>query len=350
MPSSDFEGCNMKRIVRCAAWLAAGLVILAAAGLIVLRIAAAMRETDTADAAAPTNGNFVATAMGRMFVQTDGPATGHPVILVHGSGAWGGLWRETSAMLAAHGYRPIAIDLPPFGFSDRPASGDYRRSVQARRILALVDAMHLEQPAIVGHSFGGGPVLEAAMLAPARFGKVVLVDPALAIDAPLLPMPLYLRSQAMRSTLVSAMITNPLLTRRMLQMLIHRKGRALPNYITVLQRPLKREGTTRAIAAWLPFLVQTDPLALSTHSANYHNIKLPLSVIWGDSDTVTPLDQLHQLHELMPSAGVALLPDVGHIPQIEAPELFQTALLSALSRPCARAHTARTLPRPSGTG
>ena len=296
------------------------------------RISASVRETKSADAAAPTSGSFIATPMGRVFVSTAGPASGRPVVLVHGSGAWGGLWGETSTMLASRGYRAIALDLPPFGFSDRPSSHDYRRSTQARRILALVDAMHLDRPVIVGHSFGGGPVLEAAMLAPARFGRVVLVDPALGIDAPVAPLPIYLKSQAVRSTLVSAAITNPLLTKRMLQTLIHRKDRAVPNYVAVLQRPLDREGTTDAIAAWLPFLVQTDTLALSARSANYRRIALPLSIIWGDRGTVTPLEQLAELHALVPAAPIALLHDIGHIPQIEDPAAFQAALRAALER------------------
>ena len=322
----------MRRIIHNFGRTIAIVVIVVVVGLSVFRMSAALRETRTADAAAPPSGNFVSTAMGRVFVSTTGPASGRPVILIHGSGAWGGLWDETSAMLAARGYRAIALDLPPFGFSDRPASQDYRRSTQARRILALADAMHLDRPIIVGHSFGGGPALEATMIAPKRFEQIVLVDPALGIDAPIAPLPFYLKSQSVRSVLVSAAITNPLLTKRMLQLLIHRKDRAVPNYVAVLQRPLHREGTTYSIAAWLPFLIQTDASALSARSVNYRRIVLPLSIIWGDRDTVTPLDQLTKLHALVPDAEIALLHDVGHIPQIEDPAAFQSALLEALKR------------------
>ena len=186
----------MNVIIRNVGRLVAIVLIVAVLVLSTFRISASVRETQTADAAAPPSGSFVSTPMGRVFISTAGPASGRPVVLVHGSGAWGGLWGETSAMLAARGYRAIALDLPPFGFSDRPVSRDYRRSTQARRILALVDAMQLERPIIVGHSFGGGPALEAAMLAPKRFGRVVLVDPALGIDSPVTPLPLYLRKRS----------------------------------------------------------------------------------------------------------------------------------------------------------
>ncbi len=322
---------NMKAIIRGTGKLTAIVLSVILVVLVGLRIAATLRETQTADAAAPRSGLFVTTSMGRFFVSTAGPVDGKPVILIHGSGAWGGLWEETSAALGARGYRTIALDLPPFGFSDRPSSGDYRRSTQARRILALADAMQLDRPMIVGHSFGGGPALEAAMQAPRRFNKVVLVDPALGIDAPITPLPLYLRSQTVRSTLVAAAITNPMLTQRMLEMLIYRKDRAR-SYVAVLQRPLGRAGTTEAIATWLPYLVNTDATSLSAHSSNYRRNTLSLSLIWGDRDTVTPVDQLARLHALVPAAPIRLLHDVGHIPQIEKPSAFQEALLAALTQ------------------
>ena len=72
------------------------------------------------------------TRSGGVFVQEKGPADGIPVVLFHGTAAWSELWRRTSDALAAAGFRVIALDLPPFGFSDRP--GSYTRQDQAARI------------------------------------------------------------------------------------------------------------------------------------------------------------------------------------------------------------------------
>ena len=54
------------------------------------------------------------------------------MVLFHGTAAWSELWRQTSDALAAAGFHVIALDLPPFGFSDRP--GNYTRQDQAARI------------------------------------------------------------------------------------------------------------------------------------------------------------------------------------------------------------------------
>lgn len=167
----------------------AGLIIIVFLGF---RVAAIYRETETAEALAPANGRFVATTEDRIFVTETGSVSGKPALLIHGSGAWGGLWSETATVLAQKGYRSIALDLPPFGFSDRPASKDYSRTAQARRILALVAAMKLDRPVIVGHSFGGGPALEAVMRSPQTFSRIILVDPALGIDEPVTDLPFVL--------------------------------------------------------------------------------------------------------------------------------------------------------------
>lgn len=307
----------------------AGLIITIFLGF---RIAAMFRETETAEASAPANGRFVATTQGRIFVTETGSSSDRPVLLIHGSGAWGGLWSETAMALAQKGYRSIALDLPPFGFSDRPASEDYSRTAQARRILALVTAMKLDRPIIVGHSFGGGPALEAVMRSPQTFSRVVLVDPALGIDVPVTDLPFVLRTQAAREVAISSAVTNPLLTRKMLASLIYRKDRAGPPYVDILQRPLHRSGSTAAIAAWLPALLQTDPNAVSAHSANYRRLTVSMSIIWGSKDSVTPLNQMRQLKSLVPASSVTILPDTGHIPQVEDPIAFQRALTEAIKK------------------
>lgn len=77
--------------------------------------------------------------------------------------------------------------------------------------------------------------------------------------------------------------------------------------------------------------VFTKLSALSTRPENWRALSLPTFLIWGDKDTVTPLSQGETLAEIIPNATLTMLPDVGHIPQIEASALFQSNLLSALN-------------------
>src|SRR5687767_5170572 len=146
----------------------------------VFRVATAVRERQTAEGAAPYTGRHVPAGDLKVFVQEAGPATGSPVLLVHGTGAWGEIWRETMTALAVNGFRAIAIDVPPFGFSGKPPGASaYSPDKQAGRIAAALDALGVANVVLVGHSVGGRPAVETALRIPDRVSRLVLVDPAL---------------------------------------------------------------------------------------------------------------------------------------------------------------------------
>ena len=85
------------------------------------------------------------------------------------------VWRHG---VAERGWRVVAIDLPPFGWSEHDPKARYDRGSQAERLAAVVTA--LGKPAIVvGHSFGAGPATELALRHPKRLRGLVLVDAAL---------------------------------------------------------------------------------------------------------------------------------------------------------------------------
>ncbi|MGH6814248.1 MAG: alpha/beta fold hydrolase, partial [Hyphomicrobiaceae bacterium] len=181
------------------------------------RIAAAVREVDTAEALAPRQGRFVETPGGRVFLQDNGPRDGIPVVLIHGTAAWSEFWRGTIDHLTAQGYRTIAIDLPPFGFSDRSPQGAYARADQAQRIVAVLDALKIERALFVGHSFGAGATVETVMRHQDRVRGLVLVAAALGLPEanapPAQPSGLlmtFLDLPVLPEMLVSATATNPL--------------------------------------------------------------------------------------------------------------------------------------------
>ncbi|QDH35116.1 alpha/beta hydrolase [Porphyrobacter sp. YT40] len=303
-------------------------LLLALAGF---RAAAEFRETRAPDEIAPAGGRFIELSDARVFVQERGPIGGVPVVLVHGTGAWSGLWQETATALDKKGYRTIAIDLPPFGFSELVGSADYSRAAQARRIFELITLLGGPQPILVGHSYGGGPAAEVALRHHDSLRKLVLVDAALNVGGnPGKPLPVLLRSQASREVLVSATASNPLMTKTLLSTFISRKDRALPEYVEILSRPITKRGYTPSVAAWLPSLLSVDQDALSVRKGSWQALNLPVEIIWGDQDTVTPVTQAENLANIVPQARMTVLPRVGHIPQVEAPEQFQAALIGAL--------------------
>lgn len=308
------------------------LLVLLVLAIIGFRLAAMFRETDDAVDILPDEGSLIATDMGQIFVQMLGPEDGHPVLLAHGTAAWSGLWRPTMQALADQGYRAIGFDMPPFGFSERDGFGDYSRQTQARRTLALQRALDT-RPILVAHSFGAAPAVEAAMMEPDAFSGLVIVNGALGLGTHEEQggMPIVLRNGRVREWIVSFTGTNPYLTRRLLAGLLYVKSAASQQVVDVLQRPMTIKGSTQAFSQWLPSLLVPPKDAKSTRPENYAGLTMPVAIIWGDKDTVTPLPQAKVLSGLMPDAMLNVLTDVGHIPQIEAPEPFQAALMTALN-------------------
>lgn len=301
------------------------LIVLAIAGF---RLTAAMRETGMRRELAPPTGHLVPTNSGGVFVQEKGPAEGIPVVLFHGTAAWSELWRRTTDALAAAGFHVIALDLPPFGFSDRP--GGYTRQEQAARVNDVLGQLRAAPAIIVGHSFGAGAATELVMRHPERARALVLVDAALGLTGPPSDPPSVLQLRWLRETLVSLTITNPLATKLLLQSLIEKKERALPEYIEILQRPTRLRNSTSDIADWLYYFVGGDRSAASADRNGYARLKLPVAILWGDKDTVTPVTQARDLQTLLSQATLTWLPGLGHIPQIEDPDVFNDALLKAL--------------------
>jgi len=302
--------------------------------LATFRVAAVLREGETNAAAAPKTGRFVRAADVDLFVQEEGPADGPPVLFIHGTGAWSEIWRGTMHALAAQGYRAIAVDMPPFGYTSRPASPNYGDDAQARRILGALDALQLEQVTLVGHSFGARSTMQAVFLAPARVRALVLVDAALGLSAaptaPGRPVRALLATSPVRNALVATTLTNPMFTARLLSGLVAEKSAVTPERVRMLQRPFVVENTTVRFGEWLrPFVTSTEG-SLATRRDLYGTLRMPALVLWGARDSLTPLAQGRDLVGLIPGARWAELPRAGHIPAIEDPAGFDDALLRFL--------------------
>ncbi|MDA8586419.1 alpha/beta fold hydrolase [Rhodobacteraceae bacterium] len=318
----------LRSLFRTVFWIIA-LLALVISGY---RIAAELREQLTADELRPETGRFVDTVHGRIHALEAGPADGLPVLLIHGSVGWAGLWADTMEDLAARGYRAIAIDLPPMGLSDRDNFTDYSRQAQGLRILAFVEAADIK-PIIVAHSFGAGAAVEALMAQPRAFEGAVIVAGALALgeDGEGREMPWLLGGEVEREIVVANTVTNPHLTRPLLSRFVHRSAAITDAHIAAIQYPFGRIGSTDTIAAWLPTLLVPPRGAASSQAERYAGINLPVALIWGEEDTVTPPSQAQALQAALGDAPIYWLDDVGHIPQIEAPVAFHDVLGKALS-------------------
>jgi pimeloyl-ACP methyl ester carboxylesterase len=120
------------------------------------------------------SGSFV--QVGKLRIRyLERPGVGAPVLLIHGLPGTAEDFNKVTPLLAGH--RTIAIDRPGFGYS----SGNYvpfERQLQT--IEALLEKLHVTDPIVVGHSYGGTIALALAERHRTALGGLVLVDAAAA--------------------------------------------------------------------------------------------------------------------------------------------------------------------------
>lgn len=346
----DGRGSGLRRRLRpatLAGWLAGvvALLLLASVGVLVaFDRAAAGRETEAQETSAPSTGRMLNVfpldpTLGRMFVQEWGPRDATPILVSHGTGAWSGFWAGIGEALGQAGYRVVAVDLPPFGFSDRDPKSRYGRADQAARLVGVLDELDACRGVLLGHSFGAGPVVEALLRYPQRVIGAVLVSPSLGLPpgdeepAPASPLVEFiLDSDLLTRLLTAATLTNTLFTRRYLASMSAQDSIATEAQAEILRRPLRRTGTTPAYAAWLPFLLQPDLEALSRRADALRSIPLPVSLLFGEADSVVPVLEGRRIAGLIPGATIDVLPGVGHVPHVEAPAETLKLLIAQLER------------------
>ncbi|WP_034593209.1 alpha/beta fold hydrolase [Hamadaea tsunoensis] len=119
----------------------------------------------------------VRSAYGSTRVHVSGPPDGRPLVLLHGGGATSTVWYATVADLSRH-HRVYAIDT--IGDAGRTVN-DGTPVTTAEHLMDWLDGLFTELgvdgAALAGHSYGGWIALAYALRAPARVGRLVLLDP-----------------------------------------------------------------------------------------------------------------------------------------------------------------------------
>ncbi len=322
----------LKLLIKIFLWL----LLAAALVCVSFSVVALIRERHDNEAIAPKTGTYIQAGDIRLFVQTAGDKSDTPILLIHGMASWSETWRPVMDMLVQDNWYVIAVDMPPFGFSDRPASHDYWRTAQADRLDALLTNMDISSAYIVGHSYGSRSVLEFAMQFPARVRGLVLVDPALSgiygpVAAPSGLMQGLFSIAPLRYSLTAATLTNPLLTRTLLGLFLYDKQDATDEILAIYTMPARIKKSTSDLGFWMQGFVANEDTGLSSDVANYAKIRVPVALIWGEEDTTTPLEQGQKLQTFIPGSKLFTMPGIGHIPQIEDITAFNDVLRKALT-------------------
>jgi pimeloyl-ACP methyl ester carboxylesterase len=227
-------------------------------------------------------------------------------------------WREIMPQLAKK-YRVVAPDLLGHGQSSKPRS-DYSLGAFAVGLRDLLDELGIESATVVGHSLGGGVAMQFLYQHPDYCRRLVLISsgglgqdvglilrllsaPGAELVMPIIaPTPVLRAGNAVRSFLSSRGLRSP-------------RGAEIWNAYSSFSDPETRAAFLRTLRSVVDYRGQ----AVSALNRLQLRAEMPTLAIWGEEDTIIPVDHAYAALEARPDCRLEVLPGVGHFAHVEAP-------------------------------
>ncbi|AYY15172.1 alpha/beta hydrolase [Actinobacteria bacterium YIM 96077] len=236
----------------------------------------------------------------------------------HGTPWSSALWEPHARALAGE-FQVFLWDMPGYGQSSKDPEHRVSLDVQGELLADLLQHWELEEPHVVTHDYGGAVALRAHLLHGAAYASLALVDVvALApwgseffrlvrdhVDV-FAALPPAVHDGAVRAYINGASY-----------------GGLDEDQRRMLTEPwLGPEGQ----AAFYRQIAQADQAYTDEIEPAYSSLALPVLVAWGTQDTWIPVDRAHRLAGLVPGARLELVPDAGHLIQLDAPIALATMM------------------------
>jgi pimeloyl-ACP methyl ester carboxylesterase len=264
----------------------------------------------------------------RMHVAEAGE--GRPVVMLHGWPQHWYLWRDVIPLLAPH-RSVICPDLRGFGWTDVPTSG-YDRETMAGDVLALLDALGLEQVDLVGHDWGGWIGLLLALKHPDRVRRLL----ALGILA---PWPsrnprnlLEIWRLAYQIPLALPRLGRLAVERGLARLMLRRASGAFSEAeIDAFTERLRGERARASELLYRTFLLrEAGPVAAGRYG-RLLPLTVPTLLLNGERDPVAPSRVVREQAAREDALEMEVVPDAGHFVVDEKPDLVADRALSFLA-------------------
>lgn len=241
-------------------------------------------------------------------------------ILIHGLGGTKSSFYETVAALSPD-HTVHAIDLPGFGSSSKPLAS-YGPDFFARHVLRLMDALAVDRADLVGNSLGGRIALEVGLRAPSRVRSLSLLAPSMAFrrGRGLAPLVRVLRPEL---AALPPVVSPRQVSDRFWQMIAH-PDRVDPSVADLAADEFFRSHRSRsgriAFYAAARQIYLEAPHGPRGFWTRLENLRPPALFIWGSEDRLVPARFSRHVETALPEASQVVLPECGHVPQVELPE------------------------------
>lgn len=244
-----------------------------------------------------------------------GPGKTRPLLFLHGLGGNYGTWQVALGNLAET-HRVVALDLPGHGKSGKPAPTDanYALAGLTAAVKNAIETLKLKQPIIVGHSLGGAVALQLALDLGDRIGGLVLIDSAGL-------------GREIGAGLLTLMAGEPgaATARGLLELFYQDRRLVLDRGVDDMAQTQLAEGawTAQQAASNAAFDANGQRFDLPKR---LRDVKQPVLIIWGERDRVIPLAHAASALNKLPDAILRLVAGVGHVPQVESPDVVAAAI------------------------
>jgi pimeloyl-ACP methyl ester carboxylesterase len=267
-----------------------------------------------------------------MDVAPVGRPNGHTVVLLHGNNFAGFYFGSTIDVLRKEGFRVVAPDQIGYGRSSKPII-PYNFHDMARNTRLILQSLGIEKAMIVGHSMGGMLAARYASQYPAVTERVVLYYPIGLVD-PRFSRPWESSDEGYKRTLGATYQT---IRAGIMRYVSHDEGAWTPEF----------EKYTRIRYAWTlgadwPRLAMVQTLLgqvqyLDPVVNDWAHIAAP-TLVFGGAEDVLPgsaavfKERMQFVAETIPGGRgrLLLVPGLGHVPHMEAPERTYPPLLAFL--------------------
>jgi pimeloyl-ACP methyl ester carboxylesterase len=253
---------------------------------------------------------------------------GAPVILAHGLAASLHDWDDLLPELAASGYAGYALDLLGHGESYKPVDHHkFTFGAVFDHFSAWIDSLHItELMILVGHSLGGGIILQYALRHPEQVRALVLVNPFYDIHQLPPAMRFVYRNQLLNTRLIDH--TPYRLFRIFVDLTStnfyagHREPHVLPEHI----RYQTALDFTRASSG-----IYNIPYTLPKLTPDLPRIHQPTLLVWGSRDKTLAPESFPRMENLLPNIVAShAMPICGHVPHQCHPKRFNPYVMEFL--------------------
>jgi 3-oxoadipate enol-lactonase len=239
---------------------------------------------------------------------------GVPLLMVHGYPLDHTLWQPQLDGLSDIA-QVIAPDLRGFGQSDAP-EGVYTMDAQADDLAALLDALKIKQSVVCGLSMGGYIALAFWRKYAARVHGLILVDTRAGADASAARQARLNTAERVRQE-GTAFVVEDMLPR----LLTESTRQTRPDVVKLTREMMLRQSSAGVIGALLGMAERPDSTPLLP------TINVPTLCVFGAEDVITPAEtEGRLLAEAVPNARLVVIPNAGHLSNLEQPEAFNAVV------------------------